>query len=100
MVYKSIFPTDSIDVRGKLTIALPANYPQSAVHLQAQTMMQQVSIQDADYINTAIPAITAYPSTDNSPTILIWNLPDPNDKIPKVAGILVPGRRKKSPLQH
>ena len=98
MVHKPVSPTDSTDVWGKLTVVLPATYPHPAVHLQAQTMMQQISIQDADYINTATPAVTAYPRTDNSPAILIWQLPDPNDKIPKAAGIPVPGWRKKTSL--
>ena len=93
MVYKPIFPTDSTDMWGKLTIALPATYPHPAVHLQAQTMMQQISIQDADYINTDTPAVTAYSRTDNFPAILIWQLSDPNDKIPKAIGIPVPGRQ-------
>jgi hypothetical protein len=83
--------------RGNLTVVIPANYHHSAVHLQAQTTMQQISIQDADIINTDTPAVTSYPRTDNSPALIIWQLPGSDDKIPKAVGISVSGRRTEPP---
>ena len=54
--------------------------------------MQQITIQDADIINTGTPAVTAYPSTDKSSALLIWQPPCLDDKIPKAVGISVSGR--------
>ena len=92
MVLKTNHPTDNTDVWGTLNVSIPDNYQHPAVHLQAQTMMQQISIQDAEHITTDTPAVTAYPRTDNSPALLIWQLPCPNAKIPKAVGIQVTGR--------
>jgi hypothetical protein len=86
MVCTTIHPTDTTDVWGSIQISIPTNYYHPAVHLQAQVMMHQISPQDADHINTDTAAITAYPRTEDSPALLIWQLSCPNNKIPKAAG--------------
>ena len=43
-------------------------------------------------------AITAYPRTEDSPALLIWQLSCPNNKIPKAAGTQVNGRYTESSL--
>ena len=98
MVHKTIHPTDNTDIWDTLHVSIPTNYQHPAVHLQAQIMMQQISVQDAEHINTDTAAITAYPRADDSPALLIWQLPCPNTKIPKAAGITVNGRHTESSL--
>ena len=97
MVLKSIHPTDSTDVWGTLTVGIPANYQHPAVHLQAQTTMQKISIQDAENLITNTPADTAYPRPDNSPALLIWQLPGLNGKVLKAVEAQVSGRHTKFP---
>ena len=81
MVHKTIHPTDNTDIWGTLHVSIPTNYQHPAVHLQAQIMMQQIPIQDAEHINTDTTAITAYPRNIRFPcaTYLAIALPQYQD---------------------
>ena len=81
MVHMDVIPSDHTDKWHCFTAAIPNNYSQPMIHLHAHTVMDQVSQQAIiRVIDLATIAITAIPSTQATPAILIWQQHPPGYK--------------------
>jgi hypothetical protein len=84
MVHMNVSPSDHFDKWHSFTAAIPTNNSQLMIHLHAHTVMDYVSEQtiqrDTDLATTTV---TAIPSTQATPAILIWQQHSPGLEAPK-----------------